>query len=98
HRCIHSFPTRRSSDLVQGYLKMQLQFQLWVTQLLDFLGLIILRLSVYVILTMKIIYMAILAMMGPIAVGFSILPAFRDSFNSWIDRKSTRLNSSHVKI
>lgn len=72
--------------VVQGYLKMQLQFQLWVTQLLDFLGLIILRLSVYVILTMKIIYMAILAMMGPIAVGFSILPAFRDSFNSWMAR------------
>jgi len=41
---------------------------------------------VYVIFIIQIIYSSILIILGPFSVAVSILPAFRDSFSTWIAR------------
>jgi hypothetical protein len=46
----------------------------------------ILRIAVYVIFAIQIIYSGILIMLGPVSVALSILPMFRDSFSTWIAR------------
>ena len=66
--------------------KLRVGIQLTVTQVLETLALWILRLAVYVIFAIQIIYSGILIMMGPLSVAMSILPMFRDSFATWIAR------------
>src|SRR5690606_41350144 len=83
HRDLHSFPTRRSSDLGTS-----------TTRWLAFTAFLILVRksaigSVIIILIFRIWFSAI-----PIIIRAKPLP----SYNSTLDRKSTRLNSSHVKI
>lgn len=69
-------------------LKNRLAFgmQLLMTQFLELLALWTLRFAVYVIFILQIIYSSILIILGPFAVAASILPAFRDSFSTWIAR------------
>ncbi len=57
-----------------------------IGSLLQWLALLILRLATYLIITMQLIYSAILIMLGPIAVALSIFPLFRESFATWIAR------------
>src|SRR5690606_31574164 len=45
-----------------------------------------LRLCVYIIFIIQIIFSTILIVLGPFSVAVSILPAFRDSFGIWIAR------------
>lgn len=46
----------------------------------------ILRICVYIIFIIQIIYSTVLIILGPFSVAVSILPAFRDSFGTWIAR------------
>lgn len=66
--------------------RLQITIQLAMTQGLEMLALWILRIAVYTIFAIQIIYSGILVMLGPISVATSILPMFRDSFSSWISR------------
>ena len=66
--------------------RMQVSFQLLATSLLETLALWILRICVYIIFIVQIIFSVILIILGPFAVAVSILPAFRDSFTTWIAR------------
>jgi hypothetical protein len=66
--------------------RLTVGFQLLLTQLLELLGIWILRIAVYIIFMIQIIYSTILIILGPFAVAVSILPAFRDSFSTWIAR------------
>jgi hypothetical protein len=66
--------------------RLTVGFQLLMTQLLELLGIWILRIAVYIIFMIQIIYSSILIILGPFAVAVSILPAFRDSFSTWIAR------------
>ncbi|MGP2550153.1 plasmid transfer protein [Mucilaginibacter rubeus] len=74
------------SPLLELKNRLTVGMQLLFTQLLELLGIWILRLAVYVIFMIQIIYSSILIMLGPFAVAASILPAFRDSFSTWIAR------------
>lgn len=74
------------SPLLELKNRLTVGMQLLFTQLLELLGIWILRLAVYVIFMIQIIYSTILIMLGPFAVAASILPAFRDSFSTWIAR------------
>lgn len=67
-------------------LKMQVGIQLIMTQLLELLALWILRICVYGIFLIQIIYSGVLIMLGPLAVAFSIFPMFKDSFGHWLAR------------
>jgi len=66
--------------------RLEIGMQLLFTQLLELLGIWLLRIAVYIIFMIQIIYSSILIILGPFAVSVSILPAFRDSFSTWIAR------------
>jgi hypothetical protein len=78
------------SDIVSPLLELKnrltVGMQLLFTQLLELLGIWILRIAVYIIFMIQIIYSSILIILGPFSVAVSILPAFRDSFTTWIAR------------
>ncbi|SEO10204.1 hypothetical protein SAMN05192574_105308 [Mucilaginibacter gossypiicola] len=66
--------------------RLTVGMQLLFTELFELLGIWILRIAVYVIFMLQIIYSTILIILGPFAVAASILPAFRDSFSTWVAR------------
>jgi hypothetical protein len=74
------------SPLLELKNRLTVGMQLLFTQLLELLGIWILRIAVYIIFMIQIIYSTILIILGPFAVAASILPAFRDSFSTWIAR------------
>lgn len=74
------------SPLLELKSRLQVGAQLLLTQLLELLGIWILRTAVYIIFIIQIIYSSILVILGPFAVAASILPAFRDSFSTWVAR------------
>lgn len=66
--------------------KLELSLQLALTLGLESMALFILRIAVYAIFAIQIIYSGILIMLGPISVAASIIPAFRESFTTWLSR------------
>jgi len=74
------------SPLLELKNRLTVGMQLLLTQLLELLGIWILRIAVYIIFMIQIIYSSILIILGPFSVAVSILPAFRDSFTTWIAR------------
>jgi len=74
------------SPLMELKNRLTVGMQLLFTQLLELLGIWILRIAVYIIFMIQIIYSSILIILGPFSVAASILPAFRDSFSTWIAR------------
>jgi len=74
------------NPVVEMRNRLQIGLQLLATSLLETLAIWILRISVYVIFTVQIIFSTILIILGPFSVAISILPAFRDSFSTWIAR------------
>lgn len=74
------------SPLLELKARLQIGMQLLFTQLLELAGIWILRIAVYIIFMIQIIYSSILIILGPFAVAASILPAFRDSFSTWVAR------------
>ncbi|MGY3055518.1 hypothetical protein ACVWYG_003739 [Pedobacter sp. UYEF25] len=74
------------SPLLELRNRLQVGMQLLFTQLLELLGLWILRVGVYLVFLLQIIYSNILIILGPFAVAVSILPAFKDSLHTWIGR------------
>jgi hypothetical protein len=72
--------------LLELKARLTVGLQMLFTQLLELLGIWILRLAVYVVFMIQIIYSTILIILGPFAVAVSILPAFRDSFSTWVAR------------
>lgn len=74
------------SPLIELKNRLAIGMQLLMTQILELLGIWILRIAVYIVFIIQIIYSSILIILGPFAVAVSILPAFRDSFSTWIAR------------
>jgi hypothetical protein len=74
------------SPLMELKNRLTVGMQLLFTQLLELLGIWILRIAVYIIFMIQIIYSSILIILGPFSVAASILPAFRDSFSTWVAR------------
>jgi hypothetical protein len=74
------------TPLIELKNRLAIGMQLLLTQFLELLAIWILRLAVYVIFIIQIIYSSILIILGPFAVAVSILPAFRDSFSTWVAR------------
>jgi len=74
------------NPIVELRNRMQVGLQLLVTSILETLALWVLRICVYVIFIIQIIFSTILIILGPFAVAVSILPAFRDSFSTWVAR------------
>ena len=67
-------------------MKFSISLQHMLTQLLELLALWILRIMVYLIFCLQIIYTAVLVLLGPISVAFSITPMFREALKTWLAR------------
>jgi hypothetical protein len=74
------------SPLLELKNRLTVGMQLLFTQLLELMGIWILRIAVYILFMIQIIYSSILIILGPFSVAASILPAFRDSFSTWVAR------------
>jgi hypothetical protein len=74
------------NPIVEMRIRMQTAIQLFVTQMIELLGLWILRICVYIIFMLQIIYGTILVILGPFSVAVSVLPAFRDALTTWVAR------------
>lgn len=74
------------NPIVELRNRMQVSLQLFFTSLLETIALWFLRICVYLVFLIQIIFSTILVILGPFAVAASILPAFRDSFSTWIAR------------
>lgn len=74
------------APLMELKARLQISIQLLITQILELAGIWILRIATYIIFMIQIIYSSILVILGPFAVAVSILPAFRDSFSTWVAR------------
>jgi len=66
--------------------KMVVGMELFISQALETVSLWVLRLGIYLLFSLQIIYSSILAILGPISVAMSIHPAFKDNFTSWVSR------------
>ncbi len=74
------------APLMELKARLQISIQLLMTQILELAGIWILRIATYIIFMIQIIYSSVLIILGPFAVAVSILPAFRDSFSTWVAR------------
>ena len=74
------------SPVIELKNRLKIGMQLLLTQLLELLGIWILRIAVYVLFMIQILYSSILIILGPFAIAASILPSFRDSMSTWIAR------------
>src|SRR5439155_19798878 len=93
HRAPHSFPTRRSSDLAGTVIVGRvLDRYPWGATVLP-LGLITVGLlGLYALGQVQVVTVALIAVIGMAFSGLAV------AVQSRTDRKSTRLNSSHVAI
>src|SRR5690606_40901695 len=95
---LHSFPTRRSSDLfLQGVTSMAFQkffFIFWGLCIFPFSNIFSQNDSVKTYKLPDVIVSATKTQISPIEAASSVSVITR---NEILDRKSTRLNSSHVK-
>lgn len=74
------------NPIVEMSNRLKVGWQLLMTSLLETLAIWFLRICVYIIFIVQIIYSTILIILGPFSVAASILPAFRDSFSTWVAR------------
>src|SRR5690554_5015225 len=74
------------APIAQMKIRMQTSMQLLLTQVLELLAIWILRICVYFVFFIQIIYSTVLVILGPFTLAVSVLPAFRDAFATWIAR------------
>jgi len=74
------------NPVVEMKNRLQIGMQLFVSSVLESLAVWLLRICVYIIFIVQIIFSTILIILGPFSVAVSILPAFRDSFTTWVAR------------
>lgn len=74
------------NSIVEMRNRMHISIQLLATSVLETLAVWILRICVYIVFIIQVIYSTVLIILGPFSVAASILPPFRDSFGTWIAR------------
>ena len=67
-------------------IRMEFQLQKLVAEVIEFICLSILRICVYLIFFIQKIWAYILIILGPIAIGMSLIPGFENSFYSWVSK------------
>lgn len=74
------------SPIYEFYARLQIDFQLVVSAVLETIGLWILRICTYFIFFIQVLFSTILIIVGPIALAISIIPMFSSSFSTWLAR------------
>ncbi len=73
-----------SITITKWATKMEYKFQKSIGSLLEAIGLSILRIGTYLVFFIMKIWAYVLIVLGPIAIGFSLIPGFEAGLNSWI--------------
>jgi hypothetical protein len=78
--------TSLMSPVYELYLRLQVGLQLAISSTLELIGLWILRVCVYGIFFIQLIFSTILIIVGPIPVGLSVFPAFSNFLSQWVSK------------
>ena len=70
----------------EWYMKMEFKIQKTLAEIIEAVSLTILRVCTYLIFFIQKIWSYILIILGPIAVGISLIPGFENSFSNWVTK------------
>ncbi|WP_210150713.1 type IV secretion system protein [Chryseobacterium scophthalmum] len=70
----------------EWYMKMEFKIQKTLSEIIEAVALTILRVCTYLIFFIQKIWIYILIVLGPLAVGMSLIPGFENSFNNWVTK------------
>ncbi len=70
----------------EWYMKMEFKIQKTLADIIEAVSLTILRVCTYLIFFIQKIWSYILLVLGPFAVGMSLIPGFENSFNNWVTK------------
>ena len=70
----------------EWYMKMEFKIQKTLSEIIEAVSLTILRVCTYLIFFIQKIWSYVLIVLGPIAVGMSLIPGFENSFNNWVTK------------
>ncbi|MDY0930700.1 hypothetical protein [Chryseobacterium sp. CFBP8996] len=70
----------------EWYMKMEFKIQKTLSEIIEAVALTILRVCTYLIFFIQKIWIYILIVLGPLAVGISLIPGFENSFNNWVTK------------
>ncbi len=70
----------------EWYMKMEFKIQKTLSEIIEAVSLTILRVCTYLIFFIQKIWSYILIVLGPFAVGMSLIPGFENSFNNWVTK------------
>ena len=70
----------------EWYMKMEFKIQKTLSEIIEAVALTILRVCTYLIFFIQKIWSYVLIVLGPIAIGMSLIPGFENSFNNWVTK------------
>lgn len=70
----------------EWYMKMEFKVQKTLSEIIEGVSLTILRVCTYLIFFIQKIWSYVLIILGPIAVGISLIPGFENSFTNWLTK------------
>lgn len=70
----------------EWYMKMEFKIQKTLSEIIEGISLTILRVCTYLIFFIQKIWSYVLIILGPIAVGISLIPGFENSFTNWVTK------------
>ena len=70
----------------EWYMKMEFKIQKTLAEIIEAVSLTILRVCTYLIFFIQKIWSYVLLVLGPIAIGMSLIPGFENSFNNWVTK------------
>ena len=68
----------------EWYMRMEFKIQKTLAEIIEGVSLTILRVCTYLIFFIQKVWLYILIILGPIAVGMSLVPGFENSFGNWL--------------
>ena len=75
-----------TKPIKEWFIRMDFKAQRLIAEILEAVSLAILRTCVYLIFFIQKIWSYVLIILGPIAVGLSLVPGFENSFSSWVSK------------
>lgn len=70
----------------EWYMKMEFKIQKTLAEIIEAVALTILRVCTYLIFFIQKIWSYVLIILGPIAIGISLIPGFENSFSNWVTK------------
>ncbi|MFC6268288.1 hypothetical protein [Frigoriflavimonas asaccharolytica] len=70
----------------EWYMKMEFKIQKTLSEIIEGVSLTILRVCTYLIFFIQKVWSYVLIILGPIAVGMSLIPGFENSFSNWVTK------------